>query len=398
MLCSHILILQICYDGLRKKIKMVLPFVAATAKGLPSAVVSPSASPRSATAARAEYFPSPVQPAVAQGAPAFAAGAGDDAADPAAVEALPFPSAGCAAGAVFSAATTSPSSPAACDPVGPKVDGPSFTIPTKDSFRVSSESSGTFLHGQKKIDSPFIDAKKTATLSPSARNNGCSSSKPSETPPAGCEKETPWIAAVPFSPSTPSSKPKNIEDIIAFGGISEKLASPVRSSQRLKMQHNGDATQLERATQLAERRFHAISPGTKSNISFSKFLDCEIEHRATTLGVSLGSCASETKQSIVALKQLEEDRRITYLQNNLNENLGEESDSSILCTANQLCSDLAIEDSDVPVGELADSTLNMPIKMFRRRNKKNVSTVGVSVRRSTRIKKSVKNERVYLEQ
>jgi hypothetical protein len=68
-------------------------------------------------------------------------------------------------------------------------------------------------------------------------------------------------------------------------------------------------------------------------------------------------------------------------------------------TANQLCSDLAIEDSDVPIGEPADSTLNMPIKMFRRRNKKNVPTVGVAVRRSSRIKKkSVKNERVYLEQ
>jgi hypothetical protein len=103
--------------------------------------------------------------------------------------------------------------------------------------------------------------------------------------------------------------------------------------------------------------------------------------------VSLGSSALETKQSITALKQLEEDRRITYLHNNLNENLGDESDPSILCTANQLCSDLAIEDDDVPIGEPADSTLNMPIKVFRRRNKKNAPTIGVSVRRSTRIKK-----------
>jgi hypothetical protein len=50
-----------------------------------------------------------------------------------------------------------------------------------------------FLYGQKKDASPFIDAKKTALLSPSARNNGSSSSKPSEAPPAGYEKETPWI-------------------------------------------------------------------------------------------------------------------------------------------------------------------------------------------------------------
>jgi hypothetical protein len=58
-----------------------------------------------------------------------------------------------------------------------------------------------------------------------------------------------------------------------------------------------------------------------------------------------------------------------------------------MCTANQLCSDLAIEDRDAPVGDSADPILDMPIKMLRRRNKKNVSTVGVSVRRSTRINK-----------
>jgi hypothetical protein len=148
---------------------------------------------------------------------------------------------------------------------------------------------------------------------------------------------------------------------------------------------------MERATQLAERRIHAITPGTRSNLSFSKFSDFEIETRATTLGVSLGSNASETKRSICALKQLEEDCRITYLKNNLNENLGEKTDCSIICTANQLSSDLAIEDRDRPVGDSSDPILDMPIKMLRKRNKKKVSTMGVSVRRSTRInKKSLK--------
>jgi hypothetical protein len=142
---------------------------------------------------------------------------------------------------------------------------------------------------------------------------------------------------------------------------------------------------MERATQLAERCIHAITPGTKSNLSFSKFSDFEIESRATTLGVSLGTNASKTKRSITSLKQLEEDRRTTYLKNNLNENLGEETDCSIMCTANQLCSDLEIEDRDVPVGDSTDLILDMPIKLLRRRNKKSASTVGVSVRRSTRI-------------
>jgi hypothetical protein len=59
------------------------------------------------------------------------------------------------------------------------------------------------------------------------------------------------------------------------------------------MQHNVKATQMERATQLAKRCIHAITLGTKSNLSFSKFLDFEIETRATTLWVSLGTNASE---------------------------------------------------------------------------------------------------------
>jgi hypothetical protein len=136
---------------------------------------------------------------------------------------------------------------------------------------------------------------------------------------------------------------------------------------------------------------HATTPGTKSNLSFSKFSDSEIETRATRLGVSLGSNATETKRSISALKLLEEDRRITYLTNNLNESLGEEMDCGIICTANHLSSDLAIEDRDGPVGDASDPILDLPIKMLRKRNKKKVSTVGVSVRRSTRInKKSLK--------
>jgi hypothetical protein len=195
------------------------------------------------------------------------------------------------------------------------------------------------------------------------------------------------MAVTHFSTPTSAAKSRKIEEVIAFGGISEKNASPVRSSQRVKMQLNGDATQLERATQLAERRMHAISPGTRSKLSFSKFSDSEIVARANTLGVSLGDNISETKRSISALKQLEEDRRITYLKNNLNENLENEMESSILHTANQLSSDLAIEDREEPVGESSDQFLDMPIKMLRKRTKRSVPTLGVSVRRSSRINK-----------
>jgi hypothetical protein len=110
------------------------------------------------------------------------------------------------------------------------------------------------LHGQKTPASPLFAAKETAPLSPIKRDDGCISSKSSETSPAGHEKGAlldkgaPRIAAAPFSPSTPTSKSRRIEDVIAFGGISEKITSPVRSSQRVRMQHNSDATQMERAT------------------------------------------------------------------------------------------------------------------------------------------------------
>jgi hypothetical protein len=284
-----------------------------------------------------------------------------------------------AAGAAFSAA--------------PPELTPTPSAETARPFRAYSDISGAVLQRQKMTSSPLGVAKETAPLSPITRDDGCFSQKSPATTPAGCKKGavlgkgSPRLAATPSSPPTPYAMSRKMEEVITFGGISEKTASPVRSSQRVKMQHNGDATQMERATQLAERRIHAITPGTRSNLSFSKFLDFEIETRATTLGVSLGSSASETKRSISALKQIEEDRRITYLKNNLNENLEEERECSILCTANQLSSDLAIEDRDEPVGDSSDPILDMPIKMFRKRNKRNASTLGVMVRRSTRINK-----------
>jgi hypothetical protein len=96
---------------------------------------------------------------------------------------------------------------------------------------------------------------------------------------------------------------------------------------------------------------------------------------------------SEIEQSIVSLKQVEEDRRVTYLQNNLNESLGEETECDVLSTANQLCSDLELEDRVTPMGDSSDPVLSMPIKSLLKRTKKNTANLGVSVRRSTRIKK-----------
>jgi hypothetical protein len=79
---------------------------------------------------------------------------------------------------------------------------------------------------------------------------------------------------------------------------------------------------------------------------------------------------SDIEQSIASLKQVEEDRRVTYLQNNLNESLGVETECDILNTANQLCSDLELEDRVTPMGDSSDPVLSMPIKSLLKRTKK----------------------------
>jgi hypothetical protein len=267
-------------------------------------------------------------------------------------------------------------------------------IPTagsqKGSFRNSSKSAREVLRGPKTNCDASHSTAETSQLPPGERTVGGGHMEDSAPTPPQCEKRAPLvstsprIAAAPFSPSTPSRK---LADVIAFGGIGEEMTSPICSSQRVRMQPNGDATQMERATQLAEKRFHVLSPGTKPKLAFSKFSDHEIAARATTLGVSLGSNISDIEQSIASLKQVEEDRRVTYLQNNLNESLGIETECEIMSTANQLCSDLELEDRVAPMGDSSDPVLSMPIKSLLKRTKKNAANLGVSVRRSTRIKK-----------
>jgi hypothetical protein len=176
--------------------------------------------------------------------------------------------------------------------------------------------------------------------------------------------------------------------VIAFGGIHQKLSSPVRSSKRVKMQKNGDATQLERAVMRTEQRLYAISPGTKSKLSFSALPHFVIGARANKLGISLGANESEINESISLLKHCEEDRRITYLQNNLKSCMDEEPDSNILATASSLCSDLALEDQIEPIDNLPDPSLFMPIKCLKKQKKKMDTKLGVAVRRSTRINKN----------
>jgi hypothetical protein len=81
------------------------------------------------------------------------------------------------------------------------------------------------------------------------------------------------VAAAPFKPSTPTPTTRRpIKEVIAFGGINQKLSSPVRSSERVKMQKNGDATQMERAVMMTEQRLYAISPGYQQSYPLDQYL------------------------------------------------------------------------------------------------------------------------------
>jgi hypothetical protein len=338
-------------------------------------------------------MPAPVvtlgEPCAATGSEAFfsaaAASAAGEAASPAFCAATEYcPTAVPGVLTSVSSAISSGASPAA--------------YPTKvpSSFHTSTEVTREILRRSETAPSPLLASAEANQISPIPGDTGLGSMEISSAAPlegekhASLGKNASRIAATTSSPSTPISKQRKIDEVIAFGGISEKSPSTIRSSQRVRMQHNGDATQLERATLLTEKRLYTSSPGTKPKLSFSKLSEHEIAARATTLGISLGSNESEISNSISLLKQTEEDRRITYLQNNLNEIVVEENDCSILDTANQLCLDMELEDRVAPLGDSLDPVLSMPIKLLKRRNKKNISSLGISVRRSTRINNSKK--------
>jgi hypothetical protein len=264
-------------------------------------------------------------------------------------------------------------------------------------FRVPHGRTGAFLPQEEKAPHLGYAAETADKLSPSQGNYGRRGVEKSATIATPLKKQTQQaeaesrVAAISFKPSTPSSTTRRpIKEVIAFGGINQKLSSPVRSSERVKMQKNGDATQMERAMMVTEHRFYAISPGNKSKLSFSALSNSDIGARANKLGISLGSNESDNTISISSLKQTEEDRRITYLQNNLNKCIDENSDCNILAMANSLCSDLALEDQIEPIDNLSDPSLFMPIKCLKKQKKKPDTKLGVVVRRSTRINKTLK--------
>jgi hypothetical protein len=101
---------------------------------------------------------------------------------------------------------------------------------------------------------------------------------------------------------------KTKADIIAFGGVAEDTMAGLRSSDRLRAQPFADATQMERAMMIAQRRDDLLSQGTNLNKNFSllSFSQEEIVQKASRIGVSLGG----NEKSRLAAAKLIQDNEI----------------------------------------------------------------------------------------
>jgi hypothetical protein len=107
-------------------------------------------------------------------------------------------------------------------------------------------------------------------------------------------------------------------DVIAFGGIAEGVVVGVRSSDRLRAQPFADATQLDRAMMIAQRRDDFFGQGTNLNKKFSllSFIEEEIMHRASRIGVSLGEYENTKLVAARLIQDNEIQRSLVMLKNN----------------------------------------------------------------------------------
>jgi hypothetical protein len=183
----------------------------------------------------------------------------------------------------------------------------------------------------------------------------------------------------------PSNKCLSYEEIVAFGGIEKAVASGVRSIERIRAQPNSDATQMERAMLMAQRRddvaYHGMSTPTKDTV-FS-MSDAQILEKARALGVSLGGSSEEQFKSLKLLKDNELQRTLTMLDNKKSIiETGEFAPHCLVVSrASNLSEDLDDEESfineDVPVALVPKNKAKV--------KRKNKSYDKTNVRRSSRI-------------
>jgi hypothetical protein len=179
-----------------------------------------------------------------------------------------------------------------------------------------------------------------------------------------------------------------VNDVIAFGGISEVKARGSRSSNRIRDQPNADLTQMERAQQQASARDPSSYSGTKNlpHYTIASFSDEVILSRANKLGVSLGVSNNEVIESITLLKDTDVARTLFVLKRNEEKNK-EKNDfhiTNLIDEADKLCDDI-LEENNGPA-EVHKEPLVLPkkpVKVIKRKPKE----VKAPTRHSTRLKK-----------
>jgi hypothetical protein len=175
------------------------------------------------------------------------------------------------------------------------------------------------------------------------------------------------------------------EELIAFGGIPDCRTSGVRSSGRIRAQPNADATQLERAMMIAQRRDEFQGQGKNLNLEFSvlNFSDSDIIARAEKMGVSLGPDEGSKITSVRMIKETEINRTLTMLKK-VESVVDQELDphNMLVSRVSDLCEDLVENEDTIDTVHVAmDSNVS---KQKQTRTRKNYS--GTTVRRSTRVK------------
>ncbi|KAM0927551.1 hypothetical protein ACQ4PT_002786 [Festuca glaucescens] len=176
----------------------------------------------------------------------------------------------------------------------------------------------------------------------------------------------------------------SVDDVVAFGGIpSPSLDS--RSSERIRHQHNADATQMERAQQLAQAKDTAVFLGTVHHLKYSlaSIPDDIFLHRAKSMGVSLGASSSQVADTISNMKAVDNKRTLIMLSKNLEDNNQNENSqqNDALVHASDLSLDLCdegkqISDDAVPI---CDRKIT---KVYKRKEKVAPKVVRRSVRMS----------------
>ena len=133
---------------------------------------------------------------------------------------------------------------------------------------------------------------------------------------------TPAVTCREASTGAVSDMPQRLfpkEAVVGLGGIKEVAKEGIRSSDRLKAQPMADASSMDRVMMIAARRDHFPSVGmsTPPRQSILQFSSDTIISRASRLGISLGSSHAQVVNSVTVLKEVEDTRRVTFLNNNM---------------------------------------------------------------------------------